>query len=410
MHEVSSRKASVKRDVNKKTLDCQHQTQLEKLDAVHKEINSLQARIRKLDECTAKIRQQHARVGDDRLMEKVIANTDEKTDLERKIAELNENSHGAYYLKAADILFKYYDIIEKGNTTSDAPQQIKPKENSILNWFAPTAPSPQLGPVAFDSIPNVKSQSDLMTDNKASLTEKYLIRTCDNYLTLNNNPEPVCVYCNSKNVTTLPAEGCIVCNDCHSVEHIILDHEKPSYKDPPKEISYWAYKRINHFNEWLNHVQARQSTDIPEELYDKILLEIKKQRITNMADLTRARMKEILKKLNGDARKYYEHISFIIHRLNGMYMPHFPPELEDKLRCMFRDIQVPFSKAVVEVCPSRKNFLSYSFVLHKMMQLLGLHEYVHYFPLLRSREKLHTQDLIWKKICEQLAWQYIPSM
>ena len=163
-------------------------------------------------------------------------------------------------------------------------------------------------------------------------------------------------------------------------------------------------------NEWLNHVQARQSTDIPEEIYDKILLEIKKQRIANMTDLTYQKIKDILKKLNGDARKYYEHIPFIIHRLNGMNMPHFSPELEEKLRSMFKEIQVPFSKAIVIVDPTRKNFLSYSFVLHKFMQLLGMDEHIRHFQLLRSREKLHNQDQIWKKICEELRWQYIPSM
>jgi len=140
------------------------------------------------------------------------------------------------------------------------------------------------------------------------------------------------------------------------------------------------------------------------------LLEIKKQRISNMADLTPKRVRDILKKLNGDARKYYEHIPFIIHRLNGMSMPHFSPELEDKLRSMFKEIQVPFSKAILIVDINRKNFLSYSFVLHKFMQLLGMDEHVRHFQLLRSREKLHIQDQIWRKICEELRWQYIPSM
>ena len=31
------------------------------------------------------------------------------------------------------------------------------------------------------------------------------------------------------------------------VDYIVIDSDKPSYKDPPKEISYFAYKRINHF-------------------------------------------------------------------------------------------------------------------------------------------------------------------
>jgi hypothetical protein len=58
----------------------------------------------------------------------------------------------------------------------------------------------------------------------------------------------------------------------------------------------------------------------------------------------------------------------------------------------------------------RKNFLSYSYVLHKFIQLLGKNEYLKYFPLLKSRDKLHQQEQIWKNICEELNWQFIRSI
>jgi len=62
-------------------------------------------------------------------------------------------------------------------------------------------------------------------------------------------------------------------------------------------------------------------------------------------------------------------------------------------------------------CPEeRKNFLSYSYVLHKFCQLLELDDLLVYFPLLKSREKLQQQDRIWEKICGSLRWQYIPSI
>ena len=74
---------------------------------------------------------------------------------------------------------------------------------------------------------------------------------------------------------------------------------------------------------------------------------------------------------------------------------------------MFKDIQNPFMKH----CPVyRKNFLSYSYVLHKFCQLLELDDFLKYFPLLKSREKLQQQDKIWKNICLELDWQYIPSI
>ena len=158
-------------------------------------------------------------------------------------------------------------------------------------------------------------------------------------------------------------------------------------------------------NEWLSQIQGKETTDIPEEVYDKILVEIRKQRITNMAELNFNKVKNILKTLKKN--KYYEHIAHIINRLNGLPMPNLSTELEEKLRSMFRQIQTPFLK---HSPPKRKNFLSYSYVLHKMIQLLEKDEYLSSFQLLRSREKLAAQDAIWKKICEELGWQFYPSL
>lgn len=155
----------------------------------------------------------------------------------------------------------------------------------------------------------------------------------------------------------------------------------------------------------ISQIQGKETTEIPEEVYDKILLEIKKQRITNMAELTHSKVKEILKKLR--INKYYEHVPHIINRLNGLPMPNLTPELEEKLRNMFKQIQTPFLKYSP---PDRKNFLSYSYCLHKFIQLLGRDEYLPFFPLLKSREKLFLQDQIWKKICEELGWDYIRSI
>ena len=151
--------------------------------------------------------------------------------------------------------------------------------------------------------------------------------------------------------------------------------------------------------------QAEISHEIPQDILSMILIELKKERIDNVADIKSSKLKEILKKLN--ANKYYEHTAHIINKINGIPAPNIPKDLEERLRSMFKDIQIPFMKH----CPShRKNFLSYSYVLHKFIQLLEKDEYLQHFPLLKSREKLHEQDVIWKKICFELNWQFIKSI
>lgn len=90
-----------------------------------------------------------------------------------------------------------------------------------------------------------------------------------------------------------------------------------------------------------------------------------------------------------------------------MRPPKMTQALEDKLRMMFRDIQEPFNNN----CPeSRKNFLSYSYVLYKFCELLGEDDYLPCFPLLKSKEKLYQQDVIWKQICADLQWEYISTI
>ena len=205
-------------------------------------------------------------------------------------------------------------------------------------------------------------------------------------------------------MTCFQHEAIIICEKCGFQELLLVEQNRPILKQNIKDTSHFSYKRINHFREWCNQVQGKESTDIPNEIFEKILNEIKKEKITNTKKITYSKMREILKRLR--INKYYEHINYIINRINGIPTPHFSAELEEKLFIMFRDIQGPFLKH----CPKdRKNFLSYSYVLYKFFQILGLNEYLSYFPLLKSREKLYVQDQIWKKICEDLNYEFHPS-
>ena len=62
-----------------------------------------------------------------------------------------------------------------------------------------------------------------------------------------------------KEMVFSPNEAVFTCTDCGYQEFVLIDSDKPSYKDPPREVSYYTYKRINHFNEWLAQFQAKES-------------------------------------------------------------------------------------------------------------------------------------------------------
>lgn len=304
----------------------------------------------------------------------------------KKIDKINEID---YLINTGDILFDYYNIIENGNHLN---VDLSNEKNNILSYFSKPKDDNKI------VIPNGQ--------DKFSLSNKYLEMTDSNYIKENiEKHKENCPYCDSLNREIITLEGIIYCNSCFTIEYIIVDHDRPTYKDPPREISYFSYKRLNHFNEWISQIQGKETTDISDDVYDKILIEIKKQKIYNMADLTTIKIKEILKSLK--LSKYYEHCSHIVARINGIQTPQFSYELEDTLRNMFKQIQPLFNKYAPK---KRKNFLSYSYVLYKMLQLLSKDEYLKYFPLLKSREKLQSQDTIWECLCRELHWEFIKSI
>lgn len=308
-----------------------------------------------------------------------------------------------YYTLTADILFNYYESIEHQDriVPSKYVERASTKGKSIMDFFGsspPSASSPML------SQSNAKEPT--LHLNKAYLYDRYLSATDEHYVRETEDVDSsLCEYCGSGDQTMLLQDGMIYCNECSTMQYIIIDNDKPSYKEPQKEISYLNYKRKNHFNEWLNQIQGKETTDIPEEIFNSILLEIKKLKITNYAELTHAKIREILKKLRQN--KYYEHTPFIYYRITGIPNQYLSPELEEKLRNMFEQIQVPFLKNSPRF---RKNFLSYSYCIHKMLQLLGEDKYLSFFPLLKNREKLHQQEQIWKKMCDDLSWMFIRSI
>jgi hypothetical protein len=317
--------------------------------------------------------------------------------LQNEINNINYFDEIEYYENTSSILFNYYEMLEKQSlTTNSSSNNNKYKNKSILESFNITLPKEE---IKIEEDDKIIEKSDLV-DQYLSITNKYYIKRIDN----NCDNAEICHRCNIP-LICLQQDAIMICNNCGYQELLLVEQNRPILKQNTKDTSHFSYKRINHFREWCNQVQGKESTDIPNDIFEKILNEIKKEKIIDTKRITYSKMREILKRLR--INKYYEHINYIINRINGIPTPQFSTELEDKLCSMFKDIQGPFLKH----CPKdRKNFLSYSYVLYKFFQILGLNEYLKFFPLLKSREKLYVQDQIWKKICEDLNYKIIPSL
>jgi hypothetical protein len=320
---------------------------------------------------------------------------EQKLDLEDKITELNDkirnikNKKKEYLLDNSKYIFEYFE--NKKNISDGVKLQNNSNKTKLIN--------------SFFKIKNENSVDNLIQKENNNIVLKYLSNVNDDFLDINNfvYPTDICQICHKGELIPLEDEGNLICNMCSRTFPYLIENEKPSYKEPPKEVCFFAYKRINHFKEILAQFQGKETTQIHPDIIENIKLQIKKERI-EIYELTNVKTKEILKKLG--YRKYYEHIPFIKDKL-GIKPPIMSQELEETLYNLFIELQAPYSK----YCPDdRINFLNYYYTAFKLCELLGETQYLEHFPMLKDKDKRIEQDMIWRKICEELDWEFIPTI
>jgi predicted nucleic acid-binding Zn-ribbon protein len=318
-----------------------------------------------------------------------------------------------YFLNVGDMLFQYFDAHEtlaKGEE-STAKTAMRMPTNSVLSYFTDAtevvpSPQPQQQPKKASYIDSSEGMNrDKMMERYLAVVEPSAIKSG---IMPGSGIEPgwgTCPTCDVE-MTFYQNEALLGCPRCGHEEFILIDSEKPSYKDPPREITYFAYKKINHFNEWLAQFQAKENTDIPQDIIEAVMRELRKERISDPKKVKKDKIREVLQKLKFS--KMYDHVQQIKNRIQQqMTMLTLSKEMEEKLQHMFKEIQPAF----IKYCPAnRSNFLSYPYVLYKLCQLLEMDEFLPCFQLLKSREKLYQQDQVWQKICQEMRWQFIRSI
>ena len=367
------------------------------------------------------------------LQQKIWDYDDKKKEIENEIYKIEHNiEQNEYMLKTGKLINNYYNVVnqehnyntlneneieenknnkdENTEDENDKDENVEDENTEDENAEDENAEDKKINENdILNTILNNNYNKIVKNINKDIIYDKFMKLIDKNYINTTNDSKnknyfDKCIKCSIEMLLNNNS-GQLTCPNCGYIENIIVDSDKPSFKEPPKEMTSFCYKRINHLNEFLAQFQAKETTDIPETVYNDIIVEIKKERIKNMSLITPDKMRTILKKIKKN--DYYEHIPYIINQLNGLPPPVIAPEIEEIIRGMFKAIQIPFEK----YCPvERKNFLSYNYVMYKFFELLELDEYLACFQLLKSRTKLHQQDQIWKNICKDLNWEYINSL
>ena len=377
---IKNKKTHTKSRQLKTTLDQKHKTKLLLF-------NEIKAKLPEL-----KITHQHLtqKLLDFKTQDLTESDFDERYNMKMKIDKINQEisdieSNGSYYdylLDSTSLLYEYNNL---AYTTED--------NKTVVDFFGSNKPKKYVS--------NVPSKKHQIMNDFIKLTDENFIPKPEE---ISLEKLDLCKTCNERRIIR-HKKGVLLCPKCGGIEKILVDINTPSFKEPPREVTYFAYKKINHANEFLSQFQAKESTDINEKIYNNILSELKKERYNDITKITANKVREVLKKL--ELTKYYEHCHYIMNRLSGRPAPILDSILEDKLRNMFKQVQGPWLK----YCPNKRaNFFSYPYIFFKFFQLLEEDEYLPYCRLLKSREKLHEHDEVWKKICKELNWQFIPTV
>ena len=222
--------------------------------------------------------------------------------------------------------------------------------------------------------------------------------------TRDTGADDTCAVCGGR-MLMLERKATVCCEDCgNSTPHIDLTTCTQTQKGDIEFVSQ-TYKRSNHFLEWLNQCQAKESTRVADGVLRAVMDELYKSGARACTDVNVQNVRTALKTLK--MRSQYEHVCQITCRINGEPPPRLLPAMEERLRLMFLAMQGPFEL----VKGRRKNFLSYAYTLQQMLNLLGVDIGSIRnlgFTLLKGRDKLEKQNLIYEKVCDQLGWHYQP--
>ena len=293
------------------------------------------------------------------------------TKLENELSTITKNE-SEYLLLTSGIFLKYMELEERERVNS---KSVINDDNTLFEIYK----------------------------DKMLLTNEYMQIFDPNYTVTTNLEYDISkddIICSRCNVLLEVDEGSYVCHSCGYCKLGIEQSSEPSYKELQDYVykPQFTYQKLTHLEDWLRRFQSKENRYIEQSILDKVILEARKQRITDLNTLNEEKVKKFLKKLN--LNDYYDNVIAIINRINGRPPFQLTVEIENKIKTMFQQIQAPFIKHKQD---SRKNFLSYAYILYQFFKILGLNEFAKYFPLLKSADKLRQQDEIFKKIVTDMA-------
>ena len=226
-----------------------HDNKTRKIE-LHKELQDVQNELKDLDSIA------NQNISDEQLNQKFDLK-EKLIDIEREISNISTiEDPQLYYLNTGHILFQYYNMCNEPVIVPDVEKtpfivEKGPLSKSILDFFKNDNEYQLNKNITYTSNQKSENQKQRRVLTKTEMMDKYMNYVDTRYISDKNKEDDIeiCRKCNAQKYF-INAEGIMICQKCGAQEYVLIDCDKPSYKEPPKEIAYFAYKRINHFNSW----------------------------------------------------------------------------------------------------------------------------------------------------------------
>lgn len=253
-----------------------------------------------------------------------------------------------------------------------------------------------------DSIQAYVEQSGASAQHKASIVDEYLTDIDQAPAKVAMSTRDECPRCRDSSTPLLvcPTRSIMTCSKCgYSVAYLDATSSSTAFDDMV-EFSQYSYKRVNHYMMWLTLVQGKEMHRVSDDIIEAVMSDLyERLNVRSTSDITQKRVRDSLRHLR--LRKAYDHVAQITSRVSGRRPPRISAHVEEQLRNMFLQMQPAFHRHAPK---SRTNFLSYSYVLYRCFQILGLHDMLEGITLLKGRDKLEANDVIFRRMCVDLGW------
>ena len=267
-----------------------------------------------------------------------------------------------------------------------------------------------------DKLMNNLKKHIVNVKDKTVLQHVYTLVRIYNNTTINKSIKEmsyeICVCFNKMDIDSVTST--LVCKKCGITNELYgtVFEDDQFYYQEGQRTKHGTYDPAKHCRFWVDRIQARETTEIPESVIKSIKECIIRDKIRNKNYINCDQIRKYLQQTFNS--KYNDHIPLIRKLLTGV----IPPQLTDY---EIQLINIYFDKVIHifdEIKPANKTNCPYNpYFIYKIIDQIIIKDSDRIKKLkilscihLQSRETLIQNDLIWETICSRIPeFKYIPT-